>query len=135
LILQFLLPNLLYSRIIHSLIPHDFVKSWVLFSILPSLAQISALLLIEFVSSCMLLQIPLNAFFATLKVRYPMVFISLEVPLLLYMVLQMQIRLVVLMIASLRVAILFSLVKHRFHGNPTSNVQLPAPPLRLSTKP
>ena len=40
-----------------------------------------------------------------------------------------------LMIASLRVAILFSLVKHRFHGNPASNVQLLAPPLRLSIKP
>jgi len=51
--------KLLYSRITHSLIPHDFVKSWVLFSILPSLAQISALLLTEFVSSCMLLQIPI----------------------------------------------------------------------------
>ena len=31
--------------------------------------------------------------------------------------------------------ILFSLVRHLFHANPASNVQLPAPPLRLSIKP
>jgi hypothetical protein len=43
----------------------------------------------------------LNAFYATLKVRHLMVSISLEVPPLLYMVLQMQIGLVALMIASL----------------------------------
>jgi hypothetical protein len=53
----------------------------------------------------MLLQIligsSLNAFYASLKVRHLMVSISLEVPLLLYMVLQIQIVLVVLMIASL----------------------------------
>jgi hypothetical protein len=47
----------------------------------------------------------------------------------------MPIGLGVLMIASLRVAILFSLVRHRFYENPASNVQLPAPPLRLSIKP
>ena len=55
------------------------------------------LLLTDSISSYMLLQIPiglsLNAFSATLKERHPMVFISLEVPLLLYMVLQMQIGL------------------------------------------
>ena len=72
---------------------------------------------------------------ATSKERHPMVFISLEVPLLLFMVFHMPIGLGVLMIASLRVAILFSLVRHRFHENPASNVQLPAPPLRLSIKP
>jgi cytochrome b561 len=63
-----------------------------------------------------------------------MVFISLEAPLLLYMALQMQIGLVVLMIASLRVAILSFLVRHRFLGNPASNAQLLAPLLRLSIK-
>jgi hypothetical protein len=37
------------------------------------------------------------------------------------------------MIASLRVVVLSSLVRHRFHGNQTSNAQLLAPPPRLST--
>jgi len=60
---------------------------------------------------------PLSVFYATLKVRHLMVSISLEVPSLLYMVLQMQIGLIVLMITSLRVATLSSLVKRRFHGN------------------
>jgi hypothetical protein len=64
-----------------------------------------------------------------------MVFISLEAPPLLYMVLQMQIELVVLMIAILRVATLSSLVRRRFHGNPASNSQLLAPLLKLSIKP
>ena len=84
--------------------PTHFVKSWVLFSVLPSPAQIFVLLLTESVSLCMLLHIligsPLSVFYATLKVRHLMVSISLEVPHLLYMVLQMQIRLAVLMIAS-----------------------------------
>jgi hypothetical protein len=43
--------------------------------------------------------------------------------------------LVVLMIASLRVATLSSLVKRRFHGNPASNAQLLAPLLKMSIKP
>jgi hypothetical protein len=43
--------------------------------------------------------------------------------------------LVVLMIASLRVATLSSLVRHRFHGNPASNAQLLAPLLKLCIKP
>jgi len=64
-----------------------------------------------------------------------MVFISLEAPLLLYMALQMQIRLVVLMIASLQVAILSFLVRRRFLGNLASNAQLLTPLLRLSIKP
>lgn len=80
-----------YYRIIHSLILHDFVKSWVLFNILPSPIQIYALLLTESVSLCMLLQIligPLsNVFYAILKVRHLMVSMSLEAPLLLYMAL------------------------------------------------
>jgi len=76
----------------------------------------------------------LNAYSTTSKERHPMVFISLEVPFLLFMVLQMPIGLGVLMIASLWVAILF-FFRHRFHRNPASNVQLPAPPLRLSIKP
>jgi len=59
----------------------------------------------------------LSVFYAILKVRHLMVFISLESPLLLYMALQMQIGLVVLMIASLRVAILSFLVRRRFLGN------------------
>jgi hypothetical protein len=58
----------------------------------------------------MLLQIligPLsNVFYAILKVRHLMISISLEAPLLLYMAIQMQIGLVVLMIASLQAAIL-----------------------------
>jgi hypothetical protein len=41
----------------HSLIPHDFFKSWVLFSTFPSPDQIFVLLLTESVSLCMLLQI------------------------------------------------------------------------------
>jgi len=55
--------------------------------------------------------------------------------LLLYMALQMQIGLVVLMIASLRAAILSFLVRHRFLENPASNALLFAPLLRLSIKP
>ena len=43
--------------------------------------------------------------------------------------------LVILMIASLRVATLSSLVRRRFHGNPASNAQLLAPLLKLSIKP
>jgi len=43
--------------------------------------------------------------------------------------------LVVLIIASLRVATLSSLVKHRFHGNPASNAQLLASLMKLSIKP
>jgi hypothetical protein len=43
--------------------------------------------------------------------------------------------LVVLMIASLRMATLSSLVKCRFHGNTTSIAQLLAPLLKLSIKP
>jgi hypothetical protein len=77
----------------------------------------------------------LNAYSTTSMDRHPMVFISLEVPFLLFMVLQMSIGLGVLMIAILWVAILFFFVRHRFHRNPASNVQLPAPPLRLSIKP
>jgi len=81
----------------------------------PSLAQISVLLLTEFFSLCMLLQIligpPLNIFYATLKVQHLMVSISLEIPPLLYMVLQMQIRSLVLMIANLRMVTLSSLVR------------------------
>ena len=87
---------------------------------------------------CMLLQIligPLsNVFYATLKVRRLMVSISLEAPFLLYMALQMQIGLVVLMIASLRAAILSFLVRHRFLGNSASNALLLAPLLRMSIK-
>jgi len=48
----------------------------------------------------------LSVFYVILKVRHLMVFISFKAPLLLYMALQMQIGLVVLMIASLQVAIL-----------------------------
>jgi len=116
-----------------------FIKSWGLFNILPSLVQIYVLLLIQSVSLCMLLQILieslLRVFYAILKVWHLMVFISLEAPLLLYMALQMQIGLVVLMIASLRVAILSFLVRRRFLGNLASNAQLLAPLLRLSIKP
>jgi len=87
----------------------------------------------------MLLQILIgllsNVFYAILKVRHLMVSISLEAPLLLYMALQMQIGLVVLMIASLRAAILSVLVRRRFLGNPASNALLLAPLLRLSIKP
>jgi len=64
-----------------------------------------------------------------------MVSISLKVSSLLYMVLQMQIGLAVLMIASLQVATLYPLVRRKFHGNPASNIQLLAPLLRLSIKP
>ena len=70
-----------------------------------------------------------------LKVQYFIVFILLNAPLLLYMDLQIQIGLVVLMIASLRVAILSFFVRRRFLGNPASNAQLLAPLLRLSIKP
>jgi hypothetical protein len=116
-----------------------FIKSWGLFNILPSLVQIYVLLLIQSVSLCMLLQILieslLRVFYAILKVWHLMVFISLEAPLLLYMALQMQIGLVVLMIASLRVAILSFLVRRRFLGNLASNAQLLAPLLSLSIKP
>jgi hypothetical protein len=63
----------------------------------------------------------LNVFYTILKVRHLMAFISLEAPLLLYMDLQMQIGLIVLMIANLRVATLSSLVRRRFLGNPASN--------------
>jgi hypothetical protein len=40
-----------------------------------------------------------------------------------------------LMIVNLRVVILSSLVKHRFHRNQASNTQLLAPPPKLSIKP
>jgi len=53
----------------------------------------------------------LSLFYATLKVRHLMAFISLAVPLLLSIVLQMQIGLVVLMIVSLRMATLSFLVR------------------------
>jgi len=43
--------------------------------------------------------------------------------------------LVVLMIVSLRAAILYFLVRRRFLGNPASNALLLAPLLRLSIKP
>jgi len=76
-----------------------------------------------------------NVFYAILKVRHLKVSISLEAPLLLYLALQMQIRLVVLMIASLRAAILSFLVRCRFLENPASNALLLAPLLRLSIKP
>jgi len=138
LILQSPLRKSLYYRITHSLILRDFAKSWVLFNILPSPIQIYALLLTESVSLCMLLQILigplLSVFYVILKVRHLMVFISLEDPLLLYMALQMQIGLVVLMITSLRLAILSFLIRRRFLGNPASNAQLLAPLLRLSIK-
>jgi hypothetical protein len=72
LILQSPLRKSFYYRIIHSLILHDFLKSWVLFNILPSPVQIYALLLTESVSLSMLLQIligPLsNVFYAILNV-------------------------------------------------------------------
>jgi len=77
----------------------------------------------------------LSVFYAILKVRHLMVFISLEARLLLYMALQMQIRLVVLIIASLQVAILSFFVRLRFLGNLASNARLLAPLLRLSIKP
>jgi hypothetical protein len=64
-----------------------------------------------------------------------MTYISLAIPPLLYMVLQMQIGQVVLMISTLRVVTLFSLVKHQFHENQASNTQLPTPLRRLSIKP
>jgi len=129
----------LYYRITHSLILHDFVKSWMLFNILPSPVQIYVLLLTESVSLYMLLQILigslLSVFYDILKVRHLMVFISLEARLLLYMALQMQIGLVVLIIASLQVAILSFFVRLRFLGNLASNARLLAPLLRLSIKP
>jgi len=66
----------------------------------------------------MLLQIligePLNAFYVIYGVRPPMAYISLAVPPLIYMALQMQIGEVVPMIASLWVVILSSLVRRRF---------------------
>jgi hypothetical protein len=87
----------------------------VLFNILPSPVQIYVLLLTKSASLRMLLQILigplLSVFYVILKVRRLMVFISLEAPLLLYMDLQMQIGLVVLMIASLQVVILSFLVR------------------------
>jgi hypothetical protein len=63
-----------------------------------------------------------------------MAYISLTVPPLLYMALQMQIEQVVLMIACLRVIILSFLVRRRFHGNQASNTQLLSSPPRLSIK-
>ena len=84
---------------------HGFIKLWVLFNISPLQDQISVSLLIEFVSLCMLLPIligvPLNAFYIIYEVRPPMAYISLVVPPLLFMALQMWIRQVVLMMASL----------------------------------
>jgi hypothetical protein len=139
LILLSLPPKLPYCQIPCFLIPHGFVKSWVLFNISPLRDQISALLLTEFVSLCMLLQIlfglPLNAFCVIFGVRHPMTYISLAVPPLLYMVLQMRIGHVVLMIASLRVITFFFLIKRWFHENQVSNTQLPTPLRRLSIKP
>jgi len=64
-----------------------------------------------------------------------MAYISLLVPSLLYMTLQMPIGQVVLMIVSLRVVILSSLVRHRFHENQASNAQLLTLPPRPSIKP
>ena len=84
--------------------PTRFRQLWVPFNILHVRDQVSVLLLIEFVSLCMLLQIHigvlLNAFCIIYAVRLPMVSISLAVPHLLSMVLQMRIEQVVLMIAS-----------------------------------
>jgi hypothetical protein len=54
---------------------------------------------------------PVKRILRYLKARHLMVSISLEAPPLLYMALQMQIGLIVLMIASLRVAILSFLVR------------------------
>jgi len=61
--------------------------------------------------------------------------ISLAIPSLIYMALQIQIGQVVLMITSLQVVILSYLVRRRFHGNQASNAQLLAPLPKLSIKP
>jgi CHASE1-domain containing sensor protein len=61
--------------------------------------------------------------------------ISLAIPYLIYMALQMQIGQVVLMITSLQVVILSYLVRRRFHENQASNVQFLAPLPKLSIKP
>jgi hypothetical protein len=82
---------------------------------------ISALRLTEFVSLCMLLQtligVSLNTFCVIYGVQLPMTYISLAVPHLIYMALQMLIGKVVLMIENPYVVILSSLVRHRFHEN------------------
>jgi hypothetical protein len=64
-----------------------------------------------------------------------MAYILLVVLPLPYMALQMQIGQAVLLIENLRVVILCSLFKRRFHENQVSNVQLLALLLKLSTKP
>jgi hypothetical protein len=64
-----------------------------------------------------------------------MVSISLKIPHLLYIVLQIQIEPVVLMITNLWVITLSFLVIRRFHGSQASNAQLLTPLMRLSIKP
>ena len=64
-----------------------------------------------------------------------MTYISLAIPPSLYLALRMQIGQVVSMIVNLQVVTLFSLVRHRFHGNQASNAQLLAPLLKLGIKP
>jgi len=90
-----------FCQIPCSLMLHAFVKLWVLFNISLLRVQIFALLLIESVSLCMLLQILigllLNAYCVILGVRHHMVYILLAVLPLPYMVLQMQIGQAVLM--------------------------------------
>jgi len=139
LILLSLHPKLPFCLIHCFLMLHGFVKLWVLFNNSLLRARIFVLLLTESVSLCMLLQIlirlPWNASCVIFGVRHPMACILLVVPLLPYMVLQMQIGHAMLRIENLWVVILCSLVRRRFYENPVSNAQLLALLLKLSTKP
>ena len=107
------------------LILHGFVKLQVLFNILTFRDQLFALLLTKSVNLCMLLHILigvwLNTFCIIYGVQPPMAYISIAVPPLLYVALQIQIEQVVVMIISLRVIIQSSLVRLQFHGNQANN--------------
>ena len=88
---------------------------------------------------CQIMHAPTDSYEGVVKhiLRYlrGTAYISLAVPPLIYMALQMQIGQVVLIIANLWVVILSSLVRCRFHGNQASNAPLLSPPPRLSIRP
>jgi hypothetical protein len=139
LILLFLPLKLQWYSIAYFMILNGFVKSLMLFNISLLRDQTFVLLLTKSISLWMLLQILIglssNTFCVIFGVWFLMAYISLIVTPLLCMILRMQTRLVVLLIASLWVVTLSFLVIYWFHRNQVSNARLLVLLPRPSIKP